>query len=263
MRRRRNVPGSRPPPGAPGFVVQWHWTHRPHYDLHLEVEGRLACWMLPKGPAGDPHVRRFALRTPDRELEYGRFEGVIPKGEPGAGVVMVWDLGTYEPYPPAGLTIEQWLARGLLKLHLHGEKLHGLWQLVRWQATPGTPETWVLLKLRDRHARPGLDLEKEAWSVLTGRTVGRIAAEAGGGLPPGVPSPDPPTVPLAEGAGAPGRGSVGPSPPWFSRDGWAGRPGRRPLRPDRSPRQWCRDAPGRSRDRPRGPDRSLFRRPSS
>ncbi len=171
-------------PPAPTFVVQEHWTARPHYDLHLEVDGRLVCWMLPKGPSRDPRLRRFALRTPDRELDYGRFEGVIPDGEPGAGVVMVWDMGSYEPYLPAGLSASQGLDRGLLKLHFHGEKLRGLWQMVRWRPTPGSPETWVLVKLRDRHTRAGEDLEGEARSALTGRDHDRILADAKAASPP-------------------------------------------------------------------------------
>ena len=183
--------GSVPLPsfGPLSFYVQHHWTRRPHYDLHLEVEGRLIGWMLPKAPAPDPAARRFALRTADRELEFGHFEGVLPPGEPGAGVVMVWDLGTYQPYPPAGLTAEAWIARGLLRLHFHGEKLRGLWEMVRWHHVPGEPETWVLVKLRDRHLAPAGALEADDVSAVTGRNREQIAAEArpGAGLTGAVP----------------------------------------------------------------------------
>ncbi len=162
----------------PSYFVQRHWTKRSHYDLYLELEGRLVSWMLPSAPSPDPRRRRFALRTPDRELDYGRFEGVLPPGEPGAGAIMVWDLGRFEAYPPAGFTADQALLRGLLRLHFHGEKLLGLWEMVRWQVPAGAPETWLLVKLRDRHAVSGGTLEEAAWSAITGRTVEQIVAEA-------------------------------------------------------------------------------------
>lgn len=183
------MPGARKAVGegagvaAPSFFVQSHRTQRVHWDLYLEVEGRLLTWVLPKPPVADPHVRRFAIRGPDRDLEYGHFEGVIPLGEPGAGVVMVWDYGTYRPYPPVGLTTAQWLERGLLKLHFSGERLRGLWELVRWRSARAAPETWLLAKLRDRHALPGATGEEEARSVLTGRSFGEIGAEAARGPP--------------------------------------------------------------------------------
>lgn len=174
-------------PGRPfasfPYFVQRHWTRQEHFDLHLEVDGRLLGWMLPLAPSFDPSVRRFALRTPDREPEWGRFEGVIPKGEPGEGVVMVWDLGTFEPLPPTGLAPAEWIARGLLRLHLTGERLRGLWELVRTSSAPGTAERWVLVKLPDRHARTGPADEPEPLSAITGRDRSRIEAEAGAPAP--------------------------------------------------------------------------------
>lgn len=163
------------------FFVQRHWTDRPHFDLHLELEGRLLGWMLPKAPVPDPQRRSFALRTDDRDLEFGRFEGVLPSGTAGEGVVMVWDLGTYEPYPPAGVPLDRWLERGALKLHFTGERLRGLWDLVRWTPRRDHAETWVLVKLRDRHAVVGGSFPDDDRSAISGRTreeIERAAARA-------------------------------------------------------------------------------------
>lgn len=160
------------------FLVHRHLASREHYDLLLELEDRLACWTLPKPPSPDPKRRRFALRTGDREVGFGRFEGVIPEGEAGAGVVLLWDLGTYEPLPPKGLSEAAWLARGFLRLHFSGEKLRGLWELVRWESGRPGLERWVLLKLRDRHARQTDELEHATYSALTGREAEEIRAAA-------------------------------------------------------------------------------------
>jgi bifunctional non-homologous end joining protein LigD len=170
----------RPPSVEWPFFVLEHWTRHEHFDLHLEVDGRLLGWVLPTAPSVDPTVRRFALRGPDHEREFGRFEGTLLPGAPGAGVVMVWDLGTYVPFPPAGMPLDRWLDRGRLKLHLFGEKMRGLWDLVRWRSQPGGRETWVLVKLHDRHADGADALERAAWSALTGRTREAIAAAAPG-----------------------------------------------------------------------------------
>ncbi len=166
-----------PPPDL-SFFVQQHWTGRPHYDLYLELEGRLLGWMLPKPPSPDPRRRAFALRTDDRDLEFGRFEGVLPPGSPGEGVLLAWDLGTYEPYPPAGVPLERWLERGALKLHFFGERLRGLWDLVRWTPRRDHAETWVLVKLHDRHAVEGGSFDADAPSAITGRTREEIARAA-------------------------------------------------------------------------------------
>lgn len=162
--------------GAAPFFVQHHTTVRPHYDLYLERQGRLLGWTMRKPPSPDPAVRCFALRTPDRDLTFGRFEGRLPAGAPGEGVVLLWDLGSYEAYLPHGLSEEAWLDRGLLRLHFFGEKLRGLWQFVRWRSPAPSPERWVLLKLRDRHARPASSFEAARWSALTGR----LPEEVGG-----------------------------------------------------------------------------------
>src|SRR5438132_10969514 len=105
------------------FVVQKHDASRLHYDFRLETNGVLASWAVPKGPSMNPADKRLAVRTEDHPLEYAKFEGVIPPGQYGAGIVMVWDLGKYEPLenqPP-----EEQLARGKVQIVLQGEKLRG------------------------------------------------------------------------------------------------------------------------------------------
>ena len=122
--RRTDSPG-----GCGRFVVHRHRAGRLHYDLRLEIDGVLASWALPKGPTRDPDERRFAARTEDHPIEYLDFEGVIPKGEYGAGDSICWDWGTFEPeltWDPADA-----VRAGELKLRLRGEKLAGRFTLVR------------------------------------------------------------------------------------------------------------------------------------
>ena len=109
------------------FVVQKHEASRLHWDFRLELDGVLKSWAVPKGPSLDPGENRLAMRTEDHPLDYGTFEGTIPKGEYGGGTVMLWDRGTWEPIadPVEGF------AKGDFKFRLHGEKLEGDWVLVR------------------------------------------------------------------------------------------------------------------------------------
>src|SRR3954468_21763067 len=160
------------------FVVQRHRATRLHYDFRLEVDGLLASWAVPKGPTLDPGVRRMAVHVEDHPIEYFDFEGVIPKGQYGAGDVIIWDWGTYEPEaetPDPAKAIED----GELKFELHGEKLRGRYTIVRTSRRPGseptTPfeddqEQWLLIKKRDVAASQGWDAETLPQSVKTGRT---------------------------------------------------------------------------------------------
>src|SRR5688572_32767825 len=109
------------------FVVQKHAASRLHYDFRLELDGTLKSWAVPKGPSLDPEDKRMAVHVEDHPLSYGSFEGVIPPGQYGAGTVIVWDRGSWEPVgdPREGLR------EGKLKFLLHGEKLAGAWTLVR------------------------------------------------------------------------------------------------------------------------------------
>ena len=152
---------------APIFVVQKHHARRMHYDLRLEIGGTLKSWAVPEGPCLDPKVRRFAKLVEDHPLDYASFEGRIPKGNYGAGTVIVWDRGTWVTLsePEAALN------EGELKFRLSGEKLSGGWTLVR---LPDDPTNWLLIKERDIAARPLADydvLKEEPNSVVTGRPV--------------------------------------------------------------------------------------------
>jgi bifunctional non-homologous end joining protein LigD len=159
------------------FVVQKHESSRLHYDFRLAINGVLASWAVPKGPSINPAERRLAIRTEDHPLEYAEFEGVIPAGQYGAGTVMVWDLGTYEPQD--GLPPDEQLARGKIDMVLQGEKLRGGFTLVRTErrsAHPSQKERWLLIKHRDEYADPSWDIEKPRFdhSVLTGRSLKEI-----------------------------------------------------------------------------------------
>ncbi|WFU58423.1 DNA polymerase ligase N-terminal domain-containing protein [Bradyrhizobium pachyrhizi] len=159
------------------FVVQKHAASRLHYDFRLAVNGVLASWAVPKGPSMNPADKRLAVRTEDHPLEYAKFEGVIPPGQYGAGIVMVWDLGTYEPLenqPP-----EEQLARGKVQIVLQGEKLRGGFTLIQTKhrsANSGRRGYWLLVKSRDEYADPSWDIESARFdrSVLTGRRMKEI-----------------------------------------------------------------------------------------
>ena len=135
---------------GPGFFcVQKHLATQLHYDFRLEYRGVLLSWAVPKGPSLDPDTRRLAMQTEDHPFDYGEFEGVIPDGY-GAGVVMLWDTGTWEPEVP---DVDAALAKGDLKIRLNGYKLKGSWALVRTRgyrrsASDGKA-SWLLIKHRD------------------------------------------------------------------------------------------------------------------
>ena len=159
------------------FVVQKHDASRLHYDFRLAVNGVLASWAVPKGPSMDPADKRLAVRTEDHPLEYAKFEGVIPPGQYGAGTVMVWDQGRYEPLenqPP-----EEQLAGGKIHIALLGEKLRGgftLVQIERRSMNSSRRDHWLLIKSRDEYADPSWDIESLRFdhSVLTGRSLKEI-----------------------------------------------------------------------------------------
>jgi bifunctional non-homologous end joining protein LigD len=153
------------------YCVQRHHATHLHYDLRLEVGGALKSWAVPKGPTLDPAEKRLAMMVEDHPIEYGSFEGVIPKGNYGAGSVMLWDRGTYELLGDA--SAEEQLARGDFKFRLHGEKITGEFAIVRMKRGKGNE--WLLLKKKDASAQPGWNTEDHAVSVLTGRTQEEIA----------------------------------------------------------------------------------------
>jgi len=159
------------PADALRFCVQRHHATHLHYDFRLEVGGALKSWAVPKGPTLDPIHKRLAMMVEDHPLEYGSFEGVIPKGNYGAGSVMLWDRGTYQLL--GQLSAEEQLARGDFKFHLSGEKLRGDFALVRTKRGKGNE--WLLLKKKDTFAKAGWDTEDHARSVASGRTQEEIA----------------------------------------------------------------------------------------
>ena len=159
------------------FVVQKHDASRLHYDFRLAINGVLVSWAVPKGPSMNPAEKHLAIRTEDHPLEYADFEGVIPDGQYGAGTVMVWDTGTYDPRN--GIPPDTQLARGKIDVVLHGTKLRGGFTLVRTgkrSADPSQKERWLLIKHRDQHADPSWDIENPRFdrSVLTGRSLKEI-----------------------------------------------------------------------------------------
>jgi bifunctional non-homologous end joining protein LigD len=157
------------------FVIQKHAASRLHYDFRLELEGTLKSWAVPKGPSFDPKIRRMAVHVEDHPLSYGGFEGVIPKGQYGAGTVIVWDRGTWEPVgdPSEGYR------KGKLKFDLRGEKLRGRWNLVRINARRDErQEPWLLIKENDEEAKPASEydvVEALPDSVLGGTRKDREA----------------------------------------------------------------------------------------
>ena len=133
------------------YVIQKHDARRLHYDFRLELDGTLKSWAVPKGPSLDPSVKRLAVHVEDHPLEYGSFEGEIPKGSYGAGTVEIWDRGTWRPEGTLRDAREGY-ARGRLKFELDGERLHGRWMLVRSRMDDTKQEQWLLIKERDENA---------------------------------------------------------------------------------------------------------------
>ena len=151
------------------FCIQKHDASHLHYDFRLELDGALKSWAVPKGPSLDPKVKRLAIHVEDHPLEYATFEGTIPEGHYGAGDVIVWDRGVWIPLDDPAKAY----AKGRLKFELQGEKLGGLWNLVRTHM-PGKQEQWFLIKHQDSAARPDSEYDVVAAqpdSVLSDRTI--------------------------------------------------------------------------------------------
>lgn len=165
--------------GPPQFVVQKHDATSLHYDFRLEADGVLKSWAVPKGPSLNPADKQLAMPTEDHPLDYATFEGVIPKGQYGAGTVEVWDLGTYQNRTERGgeaVPVEQAVEDGHVSVWLDGHKLHGGFALTRTRA--GKKESWLLVKKKDEAARTRTNLlRSRPESVLSGRTVEEIAAQ--------------------------------------------------------------------------------------
>ena len=182
-RQKRNFSSTTEPEGKKSskvghsFVIQKHDATRLHYDFRLELDGVLKSWAVTKGPSLNPGDKRLAVHVEDHPLEYGGFEGTIPKGEYGGGTVIVWDRGTWTPIGDA----HKGYAKGHLEFELYGEKLGGHWHLVRMHGKPGEKrENWLLIKGEDDAARPSGApdiLVERPESVKTGRQLADVASE--------------------------------------------------------------------------------------
>ena len=160
------------------FVIQRHAATRLHFDLRLEHDGVYKSWAVTKVPSPDPAVKRLAVEVEDHPLEYGSFEGLIPKGEYGGGTVQLWDRGSFIPQGD----VDEGLKKGNLKFALDGMRMQGGWALIRLRDKDKSPgrkvrHNWLLIKEKDDAARPGEEdaLAKEVTSIKTGRTLAEIA----------------------------------------------------------------------------------------
>ncbi len=168
------------PAEALRFVIQKHEATRLHYDFRLELNGTFRSWAVTRGPSLDPAEKRLAVEVEDHPLDYGDFEGTIPKGQYGGGTVMLWDHGFWKPDGDA----DKMLAKGDLKFVLVGEKLEGGWVLVRMRSDKygkGKHDNWLLIKHHDKYAKDG-DGEKilgKDHSVASGRAMKQIGAGTG------------------------------------------------------------------------------------
>ena len=195
-RKRRFEATPEPPPklekkSRHRFVVQKHRATRLHYDFRLEMEGVLKSWAVPKGPSLDPADKRLAMQVEDHPVSYFDFEGTIPEGNYGAGTVMVWDVGTWEPLSPEPVNgkfvpgtdaeASAMLKKGDFKIRLHGKKLNGDFALIHMRSRrPGTKGTeWLLIKKQDDAVVKGFDIDQYDESALTGRSMADIAGDQG------------------------------------------------------------------------------------
>jgi bifunctional non-homologous end joining protein LigD len=195
-RKRRFEETPEPPPKVetkPGnrFVVQMHDATRLHFDFRLEMDGVLKSWAVPKGPSLDPADKRLAMQVEDHPVSYFDFEGNIPEGNYGAGSVMVWDVGTWQPLSPVqkdgkyvpGTEVEAaaMLAKGDLKFRLNGKRLKGDFALVKMKGRrPGSKgNEWLMIKKHDQYVVEGYDAVAFDESVLSKRSMDEIAGDAG------------------------------------------------------------------------------------
>ena len=195
-RKRRFEETPEPPPKvekktAHRFVVQKHDATRLHYDFRLELDGVLKSWAVPKGPSLDPGDKRLAMHVEDHPVSYFDFEGIIPEDNYGAGTVMVWDVGTWQPlspmqkdgkYVPADdAEAMAMLNKGDLKFRLKGKKLNGDFALVKMKGRrPGSKgNEWLMIKKHDAAVVEGYDIDEYDESVLSQRSLAEIAGDQG------------------------------------------------------------------------------------
>lgn len=152
------------------FVIQKHAASHLHYDFRLELDGVLKSWAVPKGPCLDPQVKRLAIHVEDHPIEYGTFEGIIPKGEYGGGTVMLWDQGHWIPLDDDP---EKAYEQGHLRFELKAQKIQGRWDLIRFKE-----KQWFLIKYNDKFAKPfseyDITVEKPR-SVVSDQSIDEIS----------------------------------------------------------------------------------------
>ena len=153
------------------FVIQYHIATRAHFDFRLEYRGVLLSWAIPKGPSFNPQDKRLAVMVEDHPLEYRNFEGIIEKGNYGAGTVMIWDEGYYAPLAD----FDRGLVDGDLKFVLSGKRLNGGWALVKIKKAESQKDNnWLLVKENDIYAKTDAGILGFTTSIRTGRTMEEI-----------------------------------------------------------------------------------------
>ncbi|MES2632235.1 MAG: DNA ligase D [Pseudomonadota bacterium] len=170
---------------ARAFVIQKHWASRLHYDFRLELNGTMKSWAVPKGPSFDPTDKRMAVHVEDHPISYNTFEGEIPKGNYGAGKVIIWDKGTWTPLEDP----EQGYRDGKLKFEMHGHKMHGRWTLIRIKGRGNDrQEPWLLIKEKDEHVRPSSEFSVVDEMPDSVKSLPLAAAPAPSATPSGPPA---------------------------------------------------------------------------
>lgn len=151
------------------FALQKHAASRLHFDFRIEIDGVLKSWAIPKGPSLAPATKRLAMLTEDHPMEYGKFEGIIPKGEYGAGTVMLWDFGTFKNLKEESLS--SCFKKGRIEIFLKGKRLEGAFALIRFRGV----NQWLLIKMRDEFASKKDIVKSELRSAKSGKTMQEIA----------------------------------------------------------------------------------------
>jgi len=155
------------------YVIQYHIATRPHYDFRLEWNGVMLSWAIPKGPSSNPSDKRLAIQVEDHPISYNDFEGVIPKGQYGAGPVMIWDEGFWESTGDINLALA---GKDTLQVELFGKRLKGKWKLVKTKKyqTKNSDNQWLLIKEKDEYSQENSGIEEFVTSIRTGRTIEKI-----------------------------------------------------------------------------------------
>ncbi|MDQ1829345.1 DNA ligase D [Massilia scottii] len=202
--------GGESAPGALTFVIQKHWASRLHYDFRLELDGTMKSWAVPKGPSYDTRDKRMAVHVEDHPISYSSFEGTIPEKQYGAGKVIIWDKGTWQPLDDPRKGYES----GNLKFEMHGHKMHGKWVLVRMKGKDEKQEPWLLIKEKDDYTRPAAEfsvVDELPDSVSKLPMPGAKAVKSKAGSAPTAPAPAK-AAPKASGRGMPAE-AVKAAPP--------------------------------------------------